>query len=175
LAPGFRSDLFDPKSQNHRNSGPISRILRVRIGRRWPEDGMRKCEVIFARALSSCPSRNSRFSDAWRFAIQTTGTDACQKRVLSVPDNSILIKPFCLSRRFDRLSILPFGPMRGGFMCQVSCFRRAGAPSPRKRLRCPPRVSELKAGTPETCRSGEEIPSEAKLKRGIPAECEKTT
>jgi len=47
LAPRFRSDLFDPKLQSHRNSGPISRTLRLRIGRRWPEDGMRKCEVIF--------------------------------------------------------------------------------------------------------------------------------
>ena len=52
LVPRFRSDLFDPKSQNHRNSETISRILRLRIGRRWPEDGMRKCEVIFAQALS---------------------------------------------------------------------------------------------------------------------------
>jgi len=25
----------------------------LRIGRRWPEDGMPKCEVIFARALST--------------------------------------------------------------------------------------------------------------------------
>ena len=54
LAPGFRSDLFDPKSRNHSNSGPISRISRFWSGRRWPEYGMRKCEIIFARALS-CP------------------------------------------------------------------------------------------------------------------------
>ena len=53
LGPRFRPDLFDPKSQNHRNSGTISRILRLRIGRRWSVDGMRKCEVIFAHALSA--------------------------------------------------------------------------------------------------------------------------
>ena len=47
FTPRFRSDLFDPKLQRHRNSGTISRTLRLRIGRRWPEDGMRKCEVIF--------------------------------------------------------------------------------------------------------------------------------
>ncbi len=52
LAPRFRSDLFDPKLQSHSNSRPISRTLRLRIGQRWSEDGMLKCEVIFARALS---------------------------------------------------------------------------------------------------------------------------
>jgi hypothetical protein len=36
--------LFDPKSQNHSNSRTLSRILWLRIGQRWPEDGMRKCE-----------------------------------------------------------------------------------------------------------------------------------
>ena len=51
LAHRFRLALFDPKSQNHSNSRTLSRILRLRIGQRWPEDGMLKCEVIFARAL----------------------------------------------------------------------------------------------------------------------------
>ncbi len=55
LAPRFRLALFDPKSQNHSNSRTLSRILRLRIGQRWPEDGMRKCEVIFARALRRRP------------------------------------------------------------------------------------------------------------------------
>jgi hypothetical protein len=27
----------------------------LRIGQRWPEDGMRKCEGIFAQALSTYP------------------------------------------------------------------------------------------------------------------------
>ena len=49
LAPRFRLALFDPKSQNHRNPDTIgiSRILRLRIGQRWPVDGMRKCEELF--------------------------------------------------------------------------------------------------------------------------------
>ena len=41
-----------PIKQNRRNSRTISRILRVRRNRRWPEAGMRKCEVVFAQALS---------------------------------------------------------------------------------------------------------------------------
>ena len=48
LALRFRSDLFDPKLQSHRHSGPIARTLSLRIGQRWPEDEMQKCEVIFA-------------------------------------------------------------------------------------------------------------------------------
>jgi len=53
LAPGFGSDLAVPIEQNHRNSNTISRILRLTRNQRWPEAGMRKCEVIFAQALSS--------------------------------------------------------------------------------------------------------------------------
>jgi hypothetical protein len=34
LAPRFGLALFDPKSQNHRNSKTLSRILRLRIGQR---------------------------------------------------------------------------------------------------------------------------------------------
>ena len=51
LAPRFRSDLAVSIERNHRNNSIISRILRLRNGRRWHEDGMRKCEVIFERAL----------------------------------------------------------------------------------------------------------------------------
>ena len=40
-------------AQSCSNSGTISRILRLRIGQRWPGDGMPKWEVIFARSLSS--------------------------------------------------------------------------------------------------------------------------
>jgi hypothetical protein len=43
----FGSDLAIPIERNHRNNRIISRILRLRNGQRWPEDGMRKCEVIF--------------------------------------------------------------------------------------------------------------------------------
>jgi len=35
----------------HGNNSVILRILRMKIGQRWPEDEMRKCEVIFAQAL----------------------------------------------------------------------------------------------------------------------------
>jgi hypothetical protein len=52
LAPRFRSDLAVSIEQNQRNNSIISWILRLRNGRKWPEDGMRKCEVIFERALS---------------------------------------------------------------------------------------------------------------------------
>ena len=50
LAPKFRSKLAAPIEQIHRNSRAISRILRLRRRQRWAEDGMRKCEVIFAQA-----------------------------------------------------------------------------------------------------------------------------
>ena len=46
------SGWVDPLEQNHSNSSTISRILRLRIGRRWPGDGMPKWEVIFARTLT---------------------------------------------------------------------------------------------------------------------------
>ncbi len=53
LAPRFRSDLFDLKLHSHpAKGGTISRTLRLRIGQRWPEDGMQKCQVIIERALS---------------------------------------------------------------------------------------------------------------------------
>jgi hypothetical protein len=51
LAPRFWSDLAAPIEQIHRDSSTISRILRLRCRQRWAEDGMRKCEVIFAQAL----------------------------------------------------------------------------------------------------------------------------
>ena len=71
MAPRFRLDsesrklayLAGPIEQKHRNSSTISSIseshrlayLRLRRSQRWPEDGMRKCEVIFARALKENP------------------------------------------------------------------------------------------------------------------------
>ena len=55
LASKFRSYLAAPIEQIHRDSpaniGGISSILRLRCGQRWFEDGMRKCDVIFAQAL----------------------------------------------------------------------------------------------------------------------------
>ena len=48
LAPGFGSYLAAPIEQNQRDSTTIARILRLRSGQRWPEDGMQKCKVIFA-------------------------------------------------------------------------------------------------------------------------------
>ena len=51
LAPRFRSDLTARIEQSHRNSITISRTLRLRRRQRWPGDGMRKCEVVFAQAL----------------------------------------------------------------------------------------------------------------------------
>ena len=47
------------RMQCHRNSWTISRTLRLRIGQRWAEDGMRKCEVIFAQALRWLPYKIS--------------------------------------------------------------------------------------------------------------------
>ncbi len=43
----FGSDLAIPIERNQRNNLIISRILRLRNGQRWDEEGMRKCEVIF--------------------------------------------------------------------------------------------------------------------------------
>ena len=52
LAPKFRSKLAAPIEQIHSNPDAIgiTRILRLRRRQRWAEDGMRKCEVIFAQA-----------------------------------------------------------------------------------------------------------------------------
>jgi 2',3'-cyclic-nucleotide 2'-phosphodiesterase (5'-nucleotidase family) len=45
--------LFDPKLHSHpAKGGTISRTLQLKIGQRWPEDGMRKCQFIFERALN---------------------------------------------------------------------------------------------------------------------------
>jgi hypothetical protein len=52
LAPRFGPDLVDPIEQNRSNGSTISRILRLRIGRRWPEDGMPKWEIMYARSLT---------------------------------------------------------------------------------------------------------------------------
>jgi hypothetical protein len=46
-------------------SGTISRTLRLRIGQRWPEDGMRKCQVIFERALSPWTGQKNSWQVLW--------------------------------------------------------------------------------------------------------------
>jgi len=64
LAPKFRLDLVAPIEQKHRNSITVSRILRLRRRQRWPEDGMRKCEVIFTQVLSQCRFKKRAFPKA---------------------------------------------------------------------------------------------------------------
>ena len=49
----FRSGLVDQIEQNRSNSSAISRILRLRIDQRWPEDEMRKCQVISDPSLNA--------------------------------------------------------------------------------------------------------------------------
>ncbi len=46
------SDLGDLREHNRRRSKAYVRIVRVKIGPRWHEEGMRKWEVIVLRALS---------------------------------------------------------------------------------------------------------------------------
>ena len=48
----FRLDFVDPIEQNRRTSSANSRILRLRIGKRWLEDEMSKFEVSFGRVLN---------------------------------------------------------------------------------------------------------------------------
>ena len=50
----FGSDLADPTEQNRRRSIATLRILRPRIGQRWPKSGMDQC----ARYLFACPEFN---------------------------------------------------------------------------------------------------------------------
>ena len=60
----FGSDLFDPIEQNRSNSIAISRILRLRIEQRCPEDEMRKCEVIIAQALRGIKCNLAEFNES---------------------------------------------------------------------------------------------------------------
>ena len=52
FAPGFAVDLIDLVTQIHRNSELFRGLLRMKIGQRYGEVGMQKCQVIFLRALS---------------------------------------------------------------------------------------------------------------------------
>ena len=48
-ALGFRSDLADPTEQNRRRSIATLRILRLRLGQRWPKSEMHQCaSYLFA-------------------------------------------------------------------------------------------------------------------------------
>ena len=53
LAPSCAPDLTDTIERNRRSSSATLRILRLSSRRRRRADGMRKWEVIFARALSN--------------------------------------------------------------------------------------------------------------------------
>ena len=45
MAPGFGSDYVELIEQNRRRSTATSRILRLRHGEIWPEDGMLKRDI----------------------------------------------------------------------------------------------------------------------------------
>ena len=45
MAPGFGSDFVELIEQNRRRSNATSRILRLRHGEIWPEDGMLKRDI----------------------------------------------------------------------------------------------------------------------------------
>ena len=45
MAPGFGSDFVELIEQNRRRSIATSRILRLRHGEIWPEDGMLKRDI----------------------------------------------------------------------------------------------------------------------------------
>src|SRR5208337_3178235 len=52
----FGSDLADPTERNHRRSIATLRILRLRIGQRWPKSEMHQCAShLFANPLCQLP------------------------------------------------------------------------------------------------------------------------
>jgi hypothetical protein len=51
FAPEFAVDLIDLIEQNRRNSELFRGLLRLKIGQRYGEVRMQKCQVIFCRAL----------------------------------------------------------------------------------------------------------------------------
>ena len=52
IALRFRSGLVDLVEQNRRHSRATLRLLRLKIGQKWLEDGMRDVQVIYGRLLS---------------------------------------------------------------------------------------------------------------------------
>ena len=135
LAPRFRSDLFDPKLQNHRNSGTISRTLRLRIGQSWPEDGMRKCEVIFAQALSIrgayLTTRNDRRRRALPFVLTfreaTLDGNPGLRRAETIQNSYMLIlEPalFTINDISKSLTISACSDSRIKMPCQASILSR---------------------------------------------------
>jgi hypothetical protein len=53
FAPEFAIDLIDLIEQNRSNSELFRGLLRLKIGQRYGEVGMQKCQVIFGRALNA--------------------------------------------------------------------------------------------------------------------------
>ena len=53
MAPGFGSDFVVLIEQNRRHSSATSRILRLRHGEIWPEDGMLEWDIGIFRVLIS--------------------------------------------------------------------------------------------------------------------------
>ena len=51
IAHIYRSGLVDLIEQNRRHSRATLRVLRLKIGQKWPEDGMRDVQVISGRLL----------------------------------------------------------------------------------------------------------------------------
>jgi len=54
VAPGFGSDFVELIEQNRRRSIATSRILRLRHGEIWPEDGMLKRDIGVFRVPKMC-------------------------------------------------------------------------------------------------------------------------
>jgi len=57
MAPGFGSDYVELIEQNRRRSTATSRILRLRHGEIWPEDGMLKRDIGVFRVPKVSPDR----------------------------------------------------------------------------------------------------------------------
>ena len=57
VAPGFGSDFVELIEHNRRRSIATSRILRLRHGEIWPEDGMLKRDIGVFRVPKVSPDR----------------------------------------------------------------------------------------------------------------------
>ena len=60
MAPGFGSDFVELIEQNRRRSIATSRILRLRHGEIWPEDGMLKRDIGVFRVPKDRKGRNEK-------------------------------------------------------------------------------------------------------------------
>jgi len=59
MAPGFGSDFVELIEQNRRRSIATSRILQLRHGEIWPEDGMLKRDIGVFRVPKSTEDENA--------------------------------------------------------------------------------------------------------------------